>query len=54
MALPQDISPINSEVMDTLMKAEDVPWIPQPLDPEKAFMKILWVGGEPGSWAVQF
>ena len=35
MALPQDISPINSEVMDTLMKAEDVPWIPQPLDPEK-------------------
>jgi quercetin dioxygenase-like cupin family protein len=54
MALPQDISPINSEVMDTLMKAEDVPWIPQPLDPEKAFMKILWVGGETGSWAVQF
>ncbi len=54
MALPQDISPINSEVMDTLMKAEDVPWIPQPLDPEKAFMKILWVGGESGSWAVQF
>ena len=54
MALPQDISPINSEVMDTLMKAEDVPWIPQPLDPEKAFMKILWVGGETGRWAVQF
>ena len=54
MALPQDISPINSEVMDILMKAEDVPWIPQPLDPEKAFMKILWVGGETGSWAVQF
>lgn len=54
MALPQDISPVNSEIMDTLMKADEVPWIPQPLDPEKAFMKILWVGGESGSWAVQF
>ena len=54
MALPQDISPINSELMDTLVEASKVDWIPQPFDPERAFIKILWTGSETGGWAVLF
>jgi quercetin dioxygenase-like cupin family protein len=54
MALPQDISPVNSELMDTLVKGSDAEWIPQPFDPERAFIKVLWTGSESGNWAVQF
>ncbi len=54
MALPQTITPLNSELMDTLVRARDMAWMPQPNDPERAFMKILWTGPESGSWAVQF
>ena len=54
MALPQDIKPINSELMDTLVEASKVEWIPQAFDPERAFIKILWLGSESGSWAVLF
>ena len=54
MALPQDISPINSELMDTLVKSNEDDWIPQPFDPERAFVRILWIGPEAGSWAVHF
>ena len=54
MALPQDISPINSELMDTLVKTGDKPWIPMPADPERAFLKVLWYGAETGRWAVMF
>ena len=54
MALPQDIKPLNSELMDTLVRASQVEWIPQPFDPERAFIKILWTGSESGSWAVLF
>ena len=54
MSLPQDISPINSELMDTLVSFSEEDWIPQPFDPERAFMRILWVGSEAGSWAVHF
>ncbi|MEC9248390.1 MAG: hypothetical protein VX986_05165 [Pseudomonadota bacterium] len=54
MSLPQDISPINSELMDTLVKFNEDEWIPQPFDPERAFIRILWIGAEGGSWAVHF
>jgi len=54
MPLPQTITPLNSELMDTLVRARDAAWIPQPFDPERAFIKILWTGSESGSWAVQF
>ena len=54
MSLHQDISPINSELMDTLVSFSEEDWIPQPFDPERAFMRILWVGSEAGSWAVHF
>ena len=54
MALPQIIAPLNSELMDTLVRTRDQVWIPQPFDPERAFIKILWTGSESGSWAVLF
>jgi anti-sigma factor ChrR (cupin superfamily) len=49
MALPQDISPVNSELMDTLVEASKMDWI---ATGEKSFMKILYTGSESGSWAV--
>lgn len=54
MSLPQEIKPINSELMDTLVEAGKLDWIPQDNDPERAFMKVLWTGSESGSWAVLF
>ena len=49
MALAQDINPVNSELMDTLVEASKIEWIQTD---EKAFMKILYTGSESGSWAV--
>lgn len=54
MPLPQDISPFNSEVMDTLMKSSQMDWIPMANDPQRGFIKILWTGSESGTWAVLF
>ena len=54
MPLPQDITPINPALMDTLISASDGDWIPQPFDPERAFIKILWTGPESGAWAALF
>jgi quercetin dioxygenase-like cupin family protein len=54
MALPQDISPFNSELMDTLVSSAKMDWIPSEDDPKRAFMKILWTGSESGTWAVLF
>ena len=42
MALPQDISPVNSELMDSLCKTDDMDWIPMEADPERGFMKVLF------------
>ena len=52
MGLPQQIKPLNSELMDTLVQASKTEWMPQPFDPERAFIKILWTGSETGGWAV--
>ena len=49
MALPQDISPVNTELMDTLVEASKMEWMQTD---EKAFMKILFTGSEGGTWAV--
>ncbi len=54
MALPQEIRPINSELMDAITQASDVDWIPNPDDPERAFMRVLWTGEESGRWMVHF
>jgi anti-sigma factor ChrR (cupin superfamily) len=50
MALPQDITPVNPDLMDTLVKAKDAPWIES--QPGMAWTKILWTGPETGGWAV--
>jgi quercetin dioxygenase-like cupin family protein len=52
MPLPQDISPVNPTLMDTLVEASKMEWIPSEDDPERAFMKVLWTGSEGGTWAV--
>ena len=54
MPLPQDISPINSEIMDAVTQSSEQDWIPNPDDPERAFMKVLWTGQESGRWLVMF
>jgi len=50
----QNISPINPEIMDTLVPASEDDWIPQPMDPQRAFVRILYTGAESGRWAVHF
>jgi len=52
MALPQDISPVNSELMDTLARSADMDWIET--SPGMAYTKILWLSPETGRWAVLF
>ena len=51
MPLPQDISPISSEVMDSLVRAKDTEWVPTG---ENAWIKVLWTGSETGRWAALF
>ncbi len=50
MALAQDISPLNPELMDTLVSAE-AGWLPTG---ENAWIKVLWTGSESGQWAALF
>lgn len=50
MPLPQDIKPVNSELMDSLARSSQMEWIET--DPGAAWMKVLWTGAETGRWAV--
>ena len=50
MALPQDISPVNDELSDSITRGADIPWIET--KPGMAWTKVLWVGQESGRWAV--
>ena len=50
MPLPQDISPVNSELMDTITRTSKTDWIET--HPGMAYMKILWIAPESGRWAV--
>ncbi len=52
MPLPQDIRPLNPEVMDTLVQSSNSPWIEY--SPGQAWLRVLWVGAETGAWAVVF
>ncbi|MBT5570758.1 MAG: hypothetical protein HOJ90_06015 [Alphaproteobacteria bacterium] len=52
MALPQDISPVNSELADALTRSSELDWIET--TPGTGFMKILWFSSETGRWAVLF
>ncbi len=50
MPLPQDISPINSEMMDSIARSASMDWIETA--PGMAYMKILWIAPESGRWAI--
>ncbi len=52
MSLPQDISPVNSELMDSLARSGEMEWIET--KPGEAWTKILWLGSETGRWAVLY
>ena len=54
MPLPQDISPLNADLADTLVRTGEQDWIPMALDPERAFLKVLYTGSESGRWGVIF
>ena len=53
MAMPEHLQPMNSELVDTLIKASDGAWLPNDAE-GKAFMKVLFAGEESGQWAVLF
>ncbi len=53
MALPQVISPLNPELMDTIVRAPKMDWVPTD-DTGTAFVKLLWTGAETGRWAALF
>jgi anti-sigma factor ChrR (cupin superfamily) len=50
MPLPQDISPVNSELMDTIAHSASMDWIE--IAHGMAHMKILWLAPESGRWSV--
>lgn len=50
MGLPQDIAPVNSELMDSLARTSEMDWIET--EKGKAWIKVLWTGPETGRWAV--
>ena len=52
MPLPQDITPVNTGLADTIAQTSKMPW--RETHPGKASMKILWLGPESGRWAVLF
>jgi hypothetical protein len=51
MPFPEHLFPVNSEVMDTLVRASDEDWID--LGPKSA-VKVLFTGSETGRWAVLY
>lgn len=51
MPTPQDLLPLNPELMDTVARSSE-PWIPTGDD--GSALKVLWTGSETGSWAALF
>jgi gentisate 1,2-dioxygenase len=49
MALQQDISPVNSELADTLTRSSEMDWIET--TPGMAYIKILWFSPDTGRWS---
>ena len=52
MPLPQEIAPLNNEVMDSLVKASERDWTETRSG--QAYIKVLWTGAESGRWAALF
>jgi anti-sigma factor ChrR (cupin superfamily) len=51
MGLLQDITPINDQLADIIVRASD-PWIE--MEKGMAWIKVLWTGEESGRWAALF
>ena len=51
MPLDQEVAPINSQLMDTLVEASKLDWI-QTTD--LSYTKVLFTGSESGTWAVLY
>ena len=51
MGLLQDVTPINDQLADIIVRASD-PWIETEKD--RAWIKVLWTGDESGRWAALF
>jgi hypothetical protein len=49
MALQQGISPVNSELADTLTRSSEMDWIET--TPGMAYIKILWFSPDTGRWS---
>ena len=49
MALPQDITPFNEQLQDTVVAASDDDWIET--SPGRAWVRLLWSQGETGRHA---
>lgn len=52
MPLPQDITPLNNQLADTVVETEKVDWLET--EPGMAWIKVLWTGSETGAWAAIF
>ena len=52
MPLPQDISPVNSELLEKVVRTSQTDWIQY--QGETGFMKVLSYSSESGQWAVLF
>lgn len=52
MPLPQDITPLNPQTIDTVVRPGELEWTPTV--PDQAWIKVLWTGAETGAWAALF
>ena len=52
MPMSQDISPVNSELVDHLALSSQMQWIETRSG--QTYVKVLWLGSETGRWAVLF
>jgi anti-sigma factor ChrR (cupin superfamily) len=52
MPLPQDITPLNDQLVDTVIKLGNMEWLET--EPGNAWIKVLWTGPETGAWAAVF
>jgi len=51
MGLLQDVTPVNDQLADLIVRAGD-PWIE--MEKDTAWIKVLWTGEESGRWAALF
>jgi len=52
MALPQEITPLNDQLADTVVAVNQMEWLETV--PGAAWIKVLWTGAESGAWAALF